>query len=232
MTDDVKIEFTENGIDFHPMRYDIVTSWEFMEHIHERDIPKIIENVDRHLAVNGLWVMSVASIDDIVNGVNYHQTVKPRDWWVSFFEKYGYLTREDLVRYFNNDWVRGPLQGADSFHLIVQRKSDTGLVAPTNFQYRNTDLLNALNYFFDQAVRQTPTSNGNYHYVSLIARELEQSGFSGNIDILFAKAYSLASIGRFRESLLELQFILNNDPMNEKANNLRNQVYIITKNSM
>src|ERR1051325_2350118 len=41
------------------LKFDVITNWEVMEHIHERDIPGVVENVKKHLKPGGLWIMSV-----------------------------------------------------------------------------------------------------------------------------------------------------------------------------
>src|SRR5256885_5567126 len=57
-----------------PLIFDVVTSWELIEHIAEKDLTKIALNVKKHLAPGGLWIMSVANYDCVVDGVNLHQT--------------------------------------------------------------------------------------------------------------------------------------------------------------
>lgn len=103
-----------------PLLFDAVTSWEVMEHIHERDLPGVAANVKKHLRPGGLWIMSVSSRDDYVNGVNLHQTVKPAQWWIEMFREHGLHHNEDYVRYFNTQYIRGPKYSAPgSFHLIL-----------------------------------------------------------------------------------------------------------------
>ncbi|HYG23855.1 MAG TPA: methyltransferase domain-containing protein [Verrucomicrobiae bacterium] len=102
------------------IQFDVVTSWEVMEHIHERDLPAVAANVKKHLRPGGLWIMSIASQDDFVNGVNLHQSVKPAQWWIDFFRSVGLQHDEAYVRYFNTQYIRGPKYFAPgSFHLVV-----------------------------------------------------------------------------------------------------------------
>lgn len=109
------------------IQFDVVTNWEVMEHIHERDIPTVVENVKKHLRPGGLWIMSVAPYDDIINGVNLHQTVKPKTWWIEKFKGLGLQHIEEHVNYFNTQFVRGPKYFArGSFHLILT--NDRGLM--------------------------------------------------------------------------------------------------------
>jgi SAM-dependent methyltransferase len=101
------------------IQFDVITTWEVMEHIHERDLAGVAENVKRHLGPGGLWIMSVALNDDIVNGVNLHQTVKPRPWWVEKLQATGLHCVDEYVRYFNTQFVRGPKDTRrPGFHLV------------------------------------------------------------------------------------------------------------------
>ena len=110
----------KNGNKINDLRFDLITCWEVMEHIKEEDINSIAENVKNHLLPSGLWIMSVSPIDDIVNGVNLHETVKPKKWWVERFLELGFTHRSDLEQYFNQQYIRGKkYNGPSSFHLIL-----------------------------------------------------------------------------------------------------------------
>jgi 2-polyprenyl-3-methyl-5-hydroxy-6-metoxy-1,4-benzoquinol methylase len=101
--------------------FDVVTSWEVIEHIAEKDLPKFVENVRKHLVAGGLWIMSVANYDSVVDGVNLHQTIKPKSWWVQKFQSLGLFHQEQIVRYFGNQFVRGNHRGetVGEFHLVL-----------------------------------------------------------------------------------------------------------------
>jgi SAM-dependent methyltransferase len=102
------------------LAFDVITSWEVIEHIHERDLPAVAENVKKHLRPGGLWIMSVALCDDIVEGVNLHQTVRPKAWWVEKFSSLGLKSVDQYVQYFNTQFVRGPKDtGNPGFHLVL-----------------------------------------------------------------------------------------------------------------
>ena len=102
------------------LQFDVITAWEVMEHIHERDLAGVAENVKRHLRLGGLWIMSVGLADDIVNGVNLHQTVKPRKWWIEKLEAAGLHCVDEYVRYFNTQFLRGPKDTRrPGFHLAL-----------------------------------------------------------------------------------------------------------------
>jgi len=106
-----------------PIRFDLITSWEVMEHIAEDKIEGVASNIHKHLLPHGLWIMSVATADDFVNGVNLHQTVKPREWWIQKFESLGFYHLESFIAFFNTQFVRGGSKYAGaasgSFHLVL-----------------------------------------------------------------------------------------------------------------
>ena len=117
--------FEKTESDKKRIAFDVITSWELIEHLPESALPVIADNVRRHLAEDGLWIMSVSSSDDIIDGVNLHQTVKPREWWIDFFSKMGFEHIQDYVDYFNTQFVRGPKYGAEeSFHLVLSHNKD------------------------------------------------------------------------------------------------------------
>ena len=100
--------------------FDVVTSWEVMEHIAEKDLPPLAANVKRHLAKSGLWIMSVSPNEEVIHGTRLHQTVRPKAWWIQTFAGLGLTHLEPYVAYFNTQFIRGPKYNAPgSFHLIL-----------------------------------------------------------------------------------------------------------------
>ena len=100
--------------------FDLVTSWEVMEHIAEPDLAQVAANVRKHLAPTGLWIMSISPREEIIHGTRLHQTVQPKPWWVTAFAKLGFTQLEPFVRYVNTQFVRGPkYKSPGSFHLVL-----------------------------------------------------------------------------------------------------------------
>lgn len=121
----------DNGGDVFNLQFDLVTCWEVMEHIKENDIQHVAENVKKHLLPHGLWVMSVSKVDDFYDGVNLHQTVKPKTWWVEKFKSLGLTHIEAFEGYFNEQYIRGNRYGAtDSFHLILSKNPEVAPKVP------------------------------------------------------------------------------------------------------
>lgn len=110
-------EVLEDG---KPTVFDVITAWELMEHIPTDRLPALCDNVKKHLSKNGIWIMSVSP-----NKEYYHVTVKNKEWWTDLFIKSGFVNRDDYVKYFHDDWVRGPSQNAGgSFHFILQKENN------------------------------------------------------------------------------------------------------------
>ena len=81
-------------------QFDVITAWEVMEHIEEKDIPQLLENIYHHLASGGLFIASIANWDDIdpESGVNWHVTLHEYEWWIRQFEKAGFTIRTELFQ--------------------------------------------------------------------------------------------------------------------------------------
>ena len=108
-----------------PLKFSIITAWEFIEHIEEEDLPELFNNFNRNLSENGIIIMSVSPIDDIVEGVNLHRTVKPFSWWVEKVQELGFVHHQDKIEHFApNCWIRSEENATDSFHLILTRNGE------------------------------------------------------------------------------------------------------------
>lgn len=108
-----------------PLVFDIVTAWEFMEHIPADGIEGVLKNVKRHLTPDGIFVCSISTessmIDGPGSGIEYHQTVRPKDWWMDRLAAEGFTEDEELRDFFAPDWVRGPNTGvAYSFCTVFR----------------------------------------------------------------------------------------------------------------
>jgi 2-polyprenyl-3-methyl-5-hydroxy-6-metoxy-1,4-benzoquinol methylase len=120
VTGDYDILIEEPG-SVNRLQFDVITSWEVMEHIAENNLDKLISNVKKHLSPGGLWIMSINNTnEEVVNGVRLHQTLQTKQWWLEKFRSHGLESLEKYVRYFNTQFVRGPkYRAAGSFHLVL-----------------------------------------------------------------------------------------------------------------
>ncbi|MFH0876802.1 MAG: methyltransferase domain-containing protein [Candidatus Omnitrophota bacterium] len=103
---DFQLYIGNNG-KMDPLKFDVVTMWEVIEHIAERDLPTLCKNIQKHLKPGGLWIASVGWGSIVLGGLEHHQTVKERDWWENMFMKNGFTNMPNLMRHFNTQWVRG-----------------------------------------------------------------------------------------------------------------------------
>ena len=96
-------EVLEDG---QPVSFDVVTAWEFFEHIDLPGLSGVIDNVKRHLKPGGLLIGSINTHSSQFNGVDYHLTVEKPIWWIEMFEINGFVYRADLWRAIDPDWLR------------------------------------------------------------------------------------------------------------------------------
>jgi hypothetical protein len=99
--------------------FNVITAWEFLEHVAEDKLPALADNIRFHLAPGGFFFGSVATQPDVQNGVqtNLHQTVKPRDWWIETMTRLGFRHDPALEEHFGDDVVRGSRLNAGGFTL-------------------------------------------------------------------------------------------------------------------
>jgi 2-polyprenyl-3-methyl-5-hydroxy-6-metoxy-1,4-benzoquinol methylase len=124
LTCDVTSEF-RLLLNEEPMKFDVITSWELMEHIEEGLLPAVSDNCARHIKPGSLWIMSVSPNEEVKFGRRLHQTVRPKQWWIDRLQSLGWTHHDDYVKYFRGQFIRGPKYGApNSFHLALSRGSE------------------------------------------------------------------------------------------------------------
>lgn len=67
--------------------FDIVCSFEVLEHIAESTVDIFLQNITFHLRTGGLFICSISMQD---RG-DVHVTVRPRGWWLERFATYGLM---------------------------------------------------------------------------------------------------------------------------------------------
>jgi len=97
-----------------PFKFDVISSYEVLEHIPESRLPTMLGNIRNHLNPDGFFIGSVTMISDMVNGIEYHQTIQPFEWWVEQFSRVG--LRIDTESNFP-EWAhsRRPKPGKEAF---------------------------------------------------------------------------------------------------------------------
>lgn len=63
---------------------DLITAWDVLEHIEEKDLGNVIANVRNNLKYGGVFIASIATFPDHP----HHVTLKEEDWWLDLFKKY------------------------------------------------------------------------------------------------------------------------------------------------
>lgn len=115
-----------------PAKFDVVTAWEFLEHIKEEDLSTVFENVASHLnPETGIFVASVHLHSCESEGHEYHATVKPEWWWRDVFRKHGFYIIDRALDYFDEDWVRGYQDDQDAIgtcHIVGALRHDSEIV--------------------------------------------------------------------------------------------------------
>jgi SAM-dependent methyltransferase len=78
------------------LRFDLITTWEVLEHIAETDLAQLLQNVKAHLAPTGYFIGSVSLLEYVAaNGHPYHVTLKSKSWWKDKFQENGLLMLDE-----------------------------------------------------------------------------------------------------------------------------------------
>lgn len=120
-----------------PVAFDVITMWEVLEHIAERDLPSLFSNIRCHMGSNSYFIGSVSLVEYVDSaGKPYHVTLKPRDWWKARFLESG-LIMLDTHPFDERLFCRGngprfqdfhnyALNQNDGFWFVAQRESVSG----------------------------------------------------------------------------------------------------------
>lgn len=109
VSEDFCIEY--NGYTFQA---DVITSWEFMEHLYEEDLDGVLDNIKTHLKPHGLYICGISTRDEYG-----HFLLRDYNWWINKFASVGLIQDTKLVEYFGTDWVRNL---EDSMYFVLRNK--------------------------------------------------------------------------------------------------------------
>jgi SAM-dependent methyltransferase len=104
--------------------FDLITAWELIEHIHPNDLNALFKNIAANLAPDGVFVASISTKPDVINGVTLHQSVFPEfEWRFDILQDTGALADTGL------EWIVYPFQhkvraDGGSFHIGLKHKSE------------------------------------------------------------------------------------------------------------
>jgi len=107
-TCDLGYPFKLHTGDYKTFRFDVITAWEFVEHLPEDRLDQMFENAIKHLKSGGLFIGSTTDARSVWDAIDHHQTKKPMWWWMNQFGKFNLKRRTDLESHFEvaNAWVR------------------------------------------------------------------------------------------------------------------------------
>ena len=92
-----------------PFKFNIITAWEFFEHIEKKDLAQLFFNVRNHLASEGLVFASIDAHHyphKKYKGVDLHRTVEAGSWWSEQFSSYGFVEEPDIRGHFVGRFLR------------------------------------------------------------------------------------------------------------------------------
>jgi SAM-dependent methyltransferase len=68
-------------VDDNPAKFDLITAWEVLEHIHPSDLDALFGNIRHHLRPGGYFVASTTSSSDVHEGTELHQSRLGNQQW-------------------------------------------------------------------------------------------------------------------------------------------------------
>ena len=100
--------------------FNVITAWEVVEHIKPSDLEQFFININNHLEYDGLFLASISTHMDIINGVHLHQSVFSEvDWYNHIFPKSLEKTKLKIYQYPFNNKVRSD---GGSFHICLRKE--------------------------------------------------------------------------------------------------------------
>ncbi len=106
------------------LKFNFITAWEVLEHICENQLFSVFQNIKRHLSPGGIIIVSITAAYGAVGGIQLHQTIKNKKWWLTKILELGFINHKAAVCYFGSDWVRGGYDNPSTpsqFHFVLTR---------------------------------------------------------------------------------------------------------------
>jgi len=91
--------------------FNVVTTWDVLEHIPLKDLPQVMSNIHKHLEPNGIFIGTVSVAAD----PPWHQTVMAREKWITDI----FSPLFTISPYPFTHTVRPSATVADSFHFMA-----------------------------------------------------------------------------------------------------------------
>lgn len=132
-----------HGTQSHPLRFNVITMWEVLEHLKEEELDQTFENIKKHLEEEGLFMGSISLREEVVKGVKLHQTVKTLNWWLEQFQQQGFKRMPAVEEVFGNTFIRGPHNAEGSINVVFSRHPERFEV-PSELRPRKKNFLSKL----------------------------------------------------------------------------------------
>lgn len=98
----------------NPVKLDLITSWEVVEHIHPNDLDIFFTNMINHMHGESIFCASISTAPDIINNVVLHQSVFTEEYWKSNI----------LCKYFKVfafPFANKVRSGGTGFHILAKK---------------------------------------------------------------------------------------------------------------
>lgn len=100
--------------DDEPLKFDCITAWEVIEHIHPDRLDTFFLNIYNHLSDRGIFVGSISLRNDNPEGVELHLSVFSRDHWeTKILNKYLKVAAYPFVHKVRNE--------ESSFYVLLRK---------------------------------------------------------------------------------------------------------------
>ncbi len=132
-------------------KFDLITSWEVMEHIKIDELVVLLKNINNHLKDTGLVIVSIDITEDISEtGLKLHQTVGSQKYWVNLFKKHNLVERPEFLNYFNNHYIRSvKFSAPNSFVAVFTKNYSTPIPKKLKLKTKIMD------YWFGSRIQKT-----------------------------------------------------------------------------
>jgi SAM-dependent methyltransferase len=104
-----------------PLKFDVITAWELIEHIRPNDLNQLFKNIHNHLKPEGIFIGSISDNKaEVINGYALHQSVFPQLEW-----RFNILTSEEAFKDTDLELSYYPFSNAvrkdgDSFLVLIK----------------------------------------------------------------------------------------------------------------
>jgi len=100
-------------------KFDVVTSFEVLEHIHEDDLTMMFWNISTHTHEDSICVFTASNDSSWSNGVDLHVTKWNYDQWINKFKQFGWKPSDKQSQFEESDW--GGWIGPSTMHFVLER---------------------------------------------------------------------------------------------------------------